>query len=100
MSDGHEPIAHVTPHTLRRTFASLLLASGADVPYAMAQLGHENPQMTLRVYAQVIASKTDHGAALDGLLGTSESAPIGTSGDPTAPTREGATAPSTQKPAL
>lgn len=90
--DGHEPIAHVTPHTLRRTFASLLLASGADVPYAMAQLGHENPQMTLGVYAKVIASKTDHGAALDGLLGTSELAPIGTSGGSADGGHEGASA--------
>jgi integrase len=62
----HEAMGHVTPHSLRRTFASLLLASGADVPYAMAQLGHEDPKMTLGVYAKkVIASKTDHGAALD-----------------------------------
>jgi integrase len=42
--EGHDPIDHVAPHTLRRTFASLLLASGADVPYAMPQLGHENAQ--------------------------------------------------------
>jgi integrase len=76
--DGHEPIAHVTPHSLRRTFASLLLATGADVPYAMAQMGHENAQMTLNVYAKVIASKTDHGAAVDGLVGVVEWAPMGT----------------------
>jgi integrase len=64
-----EPIgAGVTPHSLRRTFISLLLASGADVPYVMAQAGHADPKMTLSVYAQVIASKTDHGAALDGLV--------------------------------
>jgi len=63
---------------LRRTFASLLLASGADVPYAMAQLGHENAQMTLNVYAKVIASKTDHGAAVDALVGVVEWAPMGT----------------------
>jgi len=80
--DGHDPIAHVSPHTLRRTFASLLLASGADVPYAMAQLGHENAQMTLNVYAKVIASKTDHGAAVDGLVGASDWAPMGTNADP------------------
>lgn len=71
IEDGHEPIAHVTPHGLRRTYASLLLASGAGVPYAMAQLGHENPQMTLGIYARVIASKADHGAALDELVRTS-----------------------------
>lgn len=82
IEDGHEAIAHVTPHGLRRTFASLLLASGADVPYAMAQLGHENPQMTLGIYAKVIQSKADHGAALDGLVGASEWALTGTNGDP------------------
>ena len=82
IEDGEELIAHVTPHGLRRTFASLLLASGADVPYAMAQLGHENPHMTLGIYAKVIASKTDHGAALDGLVGASEWALTGTNADP------------------
>jgi integrase len=75
---GAEVIAHVTPHALRRTFASLLLAAGADVPYVMAQLGHTDPKMTLGVYAKVIASKTDHGAALDGLVGTTDWAPSGT----------------------
>jgi integrase len=80
--EGHEPIAHVTPHSLRRTFASLLLATGADVPYVMAQLGHEDPKMTLGVYAKVIASKTDHGAAVDGLVGVTEWAQMGTNADP------------------
>jgi hypothetical protein len=28
------------------------------VPYVMAQLGHEDPKMTLGVYAKAIASKT------------------------------------------
>jgi hypothetical protein len=37
--------------------------------------------MTLGVYAKVIASKTDHGAALDGLLGASEWAQLGTTAD-------------------
>jgi integrase len=69
---GREPIPDVTPHSLRRTFISLLLAAGADVPYVMAQAGHTDPKMTLGLYAQVIASKTDHGAALDGIVGASE----------------------------
>ncbi|HMJ02272.1 MAG TPA: site-specific integrase [Conexibacter sp.] len=83
---GGQPIGHVTPHSLRRTFASLLLASGADVPYVMAQLGHADPKMTLGVYAKVIASKTDHGAELDGLVGAADWAPSGTTalGAPTA----------------
>lgn len=35
----------------------------------MAQAGHSDPKMTLGIYTQVIASRTDHGAALDGLIG-------------------------------
>lgn len=66
---GREPMPNVTPHSLRRTFISLLLAAGADVPYVMAQAGHTDPKMTLGLYAKVIASKTDHGAALDGIVG-------------------------------
>jgi integrase len=65
---GREPIPDVTPHSLRRTFISLLLAAGADVPYVMAQAGHNDPKMTLGLYAKVIVSKTDHGAALDGIV--------------------------------
>ena len=72
-----EPIGAVTPHSLRRTFVSLLLATGADVPYVMAQAGHNDPKMTLGVYGQVIASQTDHGAALDGLVGTDYRAQTG-----------------------
>lgn len=65
---GREPIGAITPHSLRRTFISLLLAAGADVPYMMAQADHNDPKMTLGLYAKVIASKTDHGAALDRLV--------------------------------
>jgi integrase len=65
---GREPMPALTPHSLRRTFISLLLATGADVPYVMAQAGHSDPKMTLGLYAQVIASKTDYGAALDGIV--------------------------------
>ena len=69
----------MTPHSLRRTFASLLLATGVDVPYVPGQLGHTDPKVTLGVYAKVIASKTDHGKALDDLIGATELAPNGTS---------------------
>lgn len=65
---GREPVGAVTPHSLPPTFISLLLATGADVPYVMAQAGHTDPKMTLGLYAKVIASKTDHGEALDRLV--------------------------------
>jgi len=34
----------LTPHSLRRTFISLLFAIGEDVPYIMAQAGHTDPK--------------------------------------------------------
>lgn len=42
---------NVTPHTLRRTFASLALAAGRDPRWVMAQLGHADARLTLSVYA-------------------------------------------------
>ena len=41
-----------TFHSLRRTYASLRCACGDDVRYTADQLGHEDPRLTLRVYAQ------------------------------------------------
>lgn len=59
----------VTPHTLRRTFISLLLAGGADVPWVMAQVGHTDPKVTLQIYAQVIQSRQrDYGERVDRMI--------------------------------
>jgi integrase len=44
----------LTPHSLRRTFISLVLAIGEDIPYVMRQVGHANPTVTLAVYAQIM----------------------------------------------
>jgi integrase len=44
----------VTPHALRRTFASIALAGGRDPRWVMAQLGHTDARLTLNVYAQVV----------------------------------------------
>lgn len=53
---GQAPIlVHVTPHTLRRSYISFMLAAGYDLPYVQAQVGHEDPTTTLRIYAQVIS---------------------------------------------
>jgi integrase len=40
-----------TPHDLRHTWASHMLAAGADLAYVSAQLGHANPSITLRIYS-------------------------------------------------
>jgi len=50
-------IGHLTFHSLRRSYASLRCACGDDVRYTAAQLGHEDPRFTLRVYAQATARR-------------------------------------------
>jgi hypothetical protein len=44
----------VTPHTLRRTYISLMLSAGAEVPYVQAQVGHADAKVTLEIYAMVL----------------------------------------------
>jgi len=41
-------------HDARHTFASLALSAGTNVPWVSAQLGHANPEITLRTYAHVV----------------------------------------------
>jgi integrase len=49
---GDDPLrAGLTPHSLRRTFASILVALGRDLAVVMRQMGHTTPHMTLGVYA-------------------------------------------------
>jgi Phage integrase family len=59
----------MTPHTLRRTFASILAEVGVPPRRAMYLLGHTDPTLTMRVYQQVL----DMGGAaveqLEGVLG-------------------------------
>ena len=40
-----------TPHDLRHSWASHMLAAGADLAYVSNQLGHANPSITLRIYS-------------------------------------------------
>lgn len=47
----------LSPHALRRYFASWLVAEGEDPAYVMAQLGHTDPKMTLGLYAKALKSK-------------------------------------------
>jgi integrase len=45
----------LTPHSLRRTYISIaLLASGGDVEWVMAQVGHADAETTMRIYSQLL----------------------------------------------
>ena len=47
----------MSPHGLRRTFASLRCGVGDDVAYTASQLGHEDPVFSLRVYTHAVKRK-------------------------------------------
>ena len=53
-AEGEEPLPRLTPHSLRRTFASVLVALGEDPAYVMAQMGHTDAKFTLSVYAKAM----------------------------------------------
>lgn len=56
----------ITPHSLRHTAASLSISAGANVLAVSRMLGHENPQVTLRTYADLFDADLDTvSAALD-----------------------------------
>jgi integrase len=48
---GIAPTPKGTPHALRRTCISLMLAAGAPLPYVMEQVGHADSKTTLGIYA-------------------------------------------------
>jgi hypothetical protein len=68
----------VTPHKLRHTFASILIALGRDPRHVMDQLGHTDPKFTLRVYAHAMRYSNQESARLKALVEGGDWAPIGT----------------------
>lgn len=63
-------VPDITPHGMRHTFATLLLASGVDVKTVSELLGHADPAVTLRVYAHALPrAKRDASDKLGALLG-------------------------------
>ncbi|MGH2797529.1 MAG: tyrosine-type recombinase/integrase [Thermoleophilaceae bacterium] len=70
--------AGLTPRSLRRTFASLLYALGHDPVYVMQQMGHTDPKLALRVYAQAMRRGDEERATLKALVEGAFWAPLGT----------------------
>jgi integrase len=58
----------ITPHALRRTFASLLFAIGESPPYVINQLGHATPALTLEIYARQMNQRDGEPARLQDLV--------------------------------
>jgi integrase len=73
----------LTPHSMRRTFISILLALGGEVPYVMEQAGHADPKVTLGIYARVMRRSPEDKTRLRALVdGGTVPARSGTSADP------------------
>ncbi|MGH2904134.1 MAG: tyrosine-type recombinase/integrase [Solirubrobacteraceae bacterium] len=60
----------LSPHSLRRTFASLLYLRGENPVYVMHQMGHADPKLALRIYTKVMGEQRRRGpgARLVGVL--------------------------------
>lgn len=70
-ADGQLQIAHMTPHTLRRTFASILAVCDVPPRRAMYLMGHTDPTLTLAVYQQVLDMGKGSVGLLEATLGCS-----------------------------
>ena len=77
--------AGLTPHSLRRTFASVLYALGETPPVVMAEMGHTTPHLALAIYAQVMGRDAGQVEELRALVNGSDWAPAGHPGDSEAP---------------
>lgn len=71
----------LTPHKLRHTFASILVALGFDPGSVMGQLGHTDPGFTLRVYRRGMRRDAAANRRLLALVGGADWAPSGTGTD-------------------
>jgi integrase len=54
-ADGRAQIPQeLSPHSLRRTFASFLYCRGETPVYVMQQMGHSDPKLALRIYTKTM----------------------------------------------
>ena len=68
----------LTPHSLRRTFASVLCATGRTAAERVAQLGHSTPAVTLRFYAREMSRRDGEPERLKALVQGLDLVPTGT----------------------
>ncbi len=68
-AEGLPPLpGGITPHSLRRTFCSLLYALGEDPGTVMDEMGHTDPELALRVYRQAMRRGEHEKAQLRALV--------------------------------
>ena len=64
----------LTPHSLRRTFCSLLYTLGEDPGVVMDEMGHADPGLALRIYRQAMRRGDDEKAQLRAVVECEERA--------------------------
>jgi integrase len=67
----------LTPHSLRRTFCSLLYALGEDPGVVMDEMGHADPGLALRIYRQAMRRGEDEKAQLRAVVEHTQTSPAG-----------------------
>jgi integrase len=86
LADGDTPPipSTLSPHSLRRTFASLLYLRGENPVYVMHQMGHTDPKLALRIYTKVMGEQRRRGpgARLAGVLDGAAWARMGSLAEP------------------
>jgi integrase len=75
---GEPPLPRLTPHGLRRTFASLLYGIGEASPVVMAELGHTDPGLALSIYAHAMRREDGENERLRALVEGTDIAGLGT----------------------
>ena len=61
-NEAKAPISSsLSPHSLRRTFASFLYLRGEDPVYVMHQMGHADPKLALSIYTRVVGEQRRRG---------------------------------------
>ena len=64
-------VGEIRPHDLRHNYASALLRSGTDVVTVSHLMGHETPDITLRIYSHMIpGAETEATGRLDSFFGS------------------------------
>jgi integrase len=74
---GQAPLPRLSPHALRRTWASVMFALGESIPVVMAEGGWADPKVALTVCAHAMRRDDAENEALRALV---EGSPIGSSG--------------------
>jgi integrase len=73
------PLPRLTPHGLRRTFASLLYGIEETSPVVMAEMGHTDPGLALKIYAAAMRREPGENERLKALVDGVELEGLGTS---------------------